>query len=105
MWSSVTARLRNSVTPTLSYSHPRGDAVIHTPGVILVNPLPVVLVVLGRVASWDTLILDHLIHGTGVYKHHYHSGLRPLLLQVRILYLLAHTLMQRVFVSTWVHVL
>ena len=54
--------------------------------VTLVNPLPVVLVVLDRAASWGALIIDHLIHGTGVYQHHYHSGLRPLPL-LQLLYL------------------
>ena len=74
-------------------------AVIHTPGVILVNPLPVFLVVLGRAASWGALILDHLIHGTGVYQRHYHFGQRPLP-QVLLLHLRAYTPMQRVFVHT-----
>ena len=50
------------------------------------HPLPVVLVVLGRVASWGALLLDHLIHGTGVYQHHYHFGQRPLLPQLLLLH-------------------
>ena len=66
---------------------------------ILVNPLPVFLVVLGRVASWGALILDRLIHGTGVYQHHYHFGLHPPLPQL-LLYLQADTPTSGVFVST-----
>ena len=64
----------------------------HTPGVILVTPLPVVLVEQGCVVSWGALLFLHVTHGTGVIQHHHCRGMNPLQS--------TYTPMQGLFIST-----